>query len=139
MSKAVEVRQFVERSAHEVWEVIRTGANVNSWLAAITSCEVRGDQRFCTLAGGGDLVETIIGVDDGHRIFSYRVDQHPLPIGVMSSMMQVVEAGPDRAEIIWRSTFEASDEAFVQVSSMLENMFRAGIAGLESYNPTKTP
>jgi hypothetical protein len=133
MMKTVEVKHVVSGDADALWQIIRTGKDVNTWLAAIATCEVKGAQRYCTMAGGGDLEETIVEVDDKPRRFAYRVDKHPLPIGVMNSVMEVREVSSNKTEITWRSAFDADEAAYAQVAPMLQNLFMAGITGLEAH------
>jgi len=133
MKQTIEVRKAIAADAARAWSIVRTGENVHLWFPAITSCRREGDKRHCTMAGGGDLHETITGSNDATRTFSYVVEKHPLPVGTINASMQVREAGAGRAEIIWWAEFEGEDTAVAQAARTLEDLYAQGIDSLEAF------
>jgi uncharacterized protein YndB with AHSA1/START domain len=133
MKKEIEIRKAIDVPAARVWAVIRTGEDVDLWFSAITSCRREGDQRFCSMAGGGELSETITLTNEDHMTFGYRVDRHPLPVGPVEATMQVVDTGSGRSEIVWRAAFEGGEAEVAQVAGMLEGLYGQGIDSLAAF------
>jgi len=133
MKSNVEVRKTININAELAWDTIRRSDGLETWFPAITSCRLDGDKRFCTLAGGGDVVETILEIDNRSRIFRYSVDEHPLPVGPVQTSIQIIERGSN-CEVIWRANFEGSDEGVKMVAPMLEGLYAQGIDALASHH-----
>jgi uncharacterized protein YndB with AHSA1/START domain len=133
MKDTIHVKKTIKANANAVWATIAAGSGVNRWFPAVSTCRVEGDQRYCTLAGGGDLVETIRAVDQMSHTFKYTVDQHPLPVGPVSCSMQIIDAGMGETTIIWIAELEGEAEGVKAVKEMVSAMYEQGIASLESY------
>jgi uncharacterized protein YndB with AHSA1/START domain len=133
MDKTIDVRRTIAIPADRAWAIIRTGAEVDLWFSAITSCRREGDKRFCTMAGGGELSETITETDEASLVFAYTVDKHPLPVGPVKARMQVVAAGPQHCEIVWSAALMGESAAVENVAAMLDGLYAQGIADIEAY------
>lgn len=133
MKRTVEVARTIPVAADAAWAIVRTGTDVNQWFPVITACRREGDQQFCTMANGGELVESITGATEATRTFSYIVTGHPLPVGAVSSSLQVRSAGEGEAEIVWRAEFDGEDPAATEVAAMLEGLYGQGIEGLADF------
>jgi uncharacterized protein YndB with AHSA1/START domain len=133
MNESIEVRRTIATPADRAWAIIRTGADVELWFGAITSCRREGNKRFCTMAGGGELSETITETDEAARIFAYEVEKHPLPVGPVRARMQVIASGAQHCEIVWSAAFDGEEAAVGQVAGMLEGLYAQGIADIEAF------
>ena len=86
----------------ELWATVRDVGNLSDLLNILEASSLDGDQRSCTLAGGGgQLAETILAVDDDHRRVAYTITDSPLPIELHASSMQVFDAGGGRSTFRW--------------------------------------
>lgn len=130
----IEVRKTISVHAETLWPTIASGTGVNEWFPVITSCRVEGNQRFCTMAGGGALVETLLGADNVLRSFRYSVDKHPLPWGPVQCVMQVTDAGMGKSEIVWQARLDCADDIEAQARQMLTGLYSQGIDALEAYH-----
>jgi len=130
----VVVRDEIDVRPEVVWRTIRAGSGVDLWFPAVAVCEIKGDQRFCTLTGGGDLIETIRSVDDEARRFAYTVEEHPLPVGPVRAVMEVSERPGERCEVLWRAEFDGDANAAATVKAMLSELYTSGIRGLETFH-----
>ncbi|MCU0676959.1 MAG: SRPBCC family protein [Myxococcota bacterium] len=123
-------------SAGEVWALLRTGERMDRWVPAITVCEVTGSgegaSRRCVL-DGQELVERIEAVDDGGRIFQYRIlEQSVLPVRDVLGTLLVLERDDDTCEVVWITSFELLDPAAREVvQSAMRGIYEAGLEGLD--------
>jgi Polyketide cyclase / dehydrase and lipid transport len=136
--KTISVTQRIAISADSAWNIIRTGANMNRWFPPVTACRLEGAgvgaKRFCTVHGH-ELEESIETVDDVSRIFQYRIlKQSLMPIQNIVGTVHVTAVSPAEAEVLWFVNFDLTDEsALPGLQEGIASMYRAGIAGLETY------
>ena len=130
----IEVKKTIAVAPDKVWPTIASGTGVNKWFPVIDTCRVEGDQRYCTMIGGGDLVETLIKTDHKTRSFIYSVDKHPLPWGPVDSKITVKDAGMGKSEIVWHASFDCAEETQAKAKAMLEDLYGQGIDALETYH-----
>jgi hypothetical protein len=135
--KTVSVSQRVAAPAKGVWDIVRTGADVNRWFPSVTACRLDGvgvgAQRICTV-NGQELTEIIETVDDASRIFQYRiVEQALMPIRNILGTFHVAQIGASESQVLWFVNFDIDDErAWPAVKEGIEGMYRAGIDGLQA-------
>ena len=69
--KTISVSKRIRVPAQAAWEVVRTGAQMDRWVPAITSCALEGSgvgaKRTCVI-NGQELLESIETVDDTSRL-----------------------------------------------------------------------
>lgn len=133
MKKMIQVEKTIAAPAAAVWATIVKGDGVDEWFPAISACRLDGDKRFCTMSGGGDLVETILDRDDATRTFRYSVDQHPLPVGRIMSSIRVSEAGSG-ASVSWEAEIEGDEPGLSETAQMMEQVYASGIEALETWH-----
>ena len=108
---------------------------MDKWLPVITACKLEGEgegaKRICELEQG-NMLETILKVNDEEKIFQYSIDEQPLlPIENVKGTMQVV-AKDKTTELLWDLEFTLSDESlFPMVKEAIEGLYAAGANGLE--------
>ena len=130
----IEVKKIIAVAPGNVWPTVAKADGLKEWFPVITACHVEGNQRFCSMQGGGDLQETIISTDNATRTFTYSVDKHPMPWGPAHCTMKVNDAGMGKSEIIWTSSFECNDEVASQATEMMNGLYGQGIDALELYH-----
>lgn len=135
-TKTVAVTKVVSKPAGAVWEIIRTGRDVNRILPAVVeSCRVEGAgagaRRYCGTKQGV-LEETILCVDDATRLFRYRIDkQSMMPLEGYEGSVHVSDLGSRGSEILWFATYYLLDEQADQpVRDGLAGMFQMAIDGI---------
>jgi hypothetical protein len=136
--KTVSVSQRVAVPALGVWNIVRTGADLNRWFPPVTACRLEGAgvgaQRVCTI-NGQELTEVIETVDDASQIFQYRiVKQALMPIRNILGTFHVAPVGAMESQILWFVNFDIDDErALPAVKEGIEGMYRVGIEGLQAF------
>lgn len=136
--KTVSVSKRIKVPAQAVWEVVRTGDQLDRWVPAITSCRLEGQgvgaKRVCVI-NQQPLRESIETVDDASRLFQYRiVEQTMMPVRNVLGTIHVSGTGPSETEVLWFVNFELDDEAaWSAVREGFEGIYHAGIEGLEAH------
>jgi hypothetical protein len=134
----VSVSRRIQVPAQAVWEVVRTGAHLDRWVPAITSCAMEGEgvgaRRVCVI-NEQVLRESIETVDDASHLFQYRIlEQSMLPVRNVLGTIHVSANGPSETEVLWFVNLELDDEsAWPAVKEGIEGIYRAGITGLEAH------
>jgi len=132
--------QAINASPSKVWDILKTGNDVDKWFPYIMSCKLEGQgigsKRICTTADGKSLEESITNIDNENRIITYTVDKHNMeaPIHNIKGIMRVKEEN-GKALIDWTVHFELMqdiDDAMLSKmqSGMVESM-KSGIVGIE--------
>jgi hypothetical protein len=116
----------------ELWATVRDVGNVSGLLNIVEESSVDGDQRSCTLAGGGGLLaETILAVDDDHRRVAYTITDSPLPIELHAASMQVFDAGGGRSTFRWITDVKPD-----ALADGLGPMLAGAVTGMEEHYGT---
>lgn len=128
MKRTMEFRRELTTGADRVWATVAGVGGVDKWFPGILSCRVEGHgagaRRYCEMAGGVKLKETVVGIDEQSRTFRYTVDEG-LPVARYEGVLQVRQA-----EIVWTVTFEGEADAVAAMESMLTQLAPAGLEGL---------
>jgi hypothetical protein len=113
------------------WELVGKPAGLADWHPAITSSPSDGKTRTCTLADGGEVVETILEHDDAKRAYRYAIESSPLPIRNYVSTMTVV---PDAAgcKVTWASDFEVVEAPAADIEAAIRGLYDAGLSNLRT-------
>lgn len=141
MNKTIKTSHQINASAKIVWEHIKKGEGVDKWLPVITACRLEGQgegaKRICTTEQG-NMLETILKVNDEQKVFKYSIDEQPLlPIENIIGTMRVIPKN-ERTELLWKLEFTLSDESlFPVVKEAIEGLYAAGANGLESLSNSK--
>lgn len=136
--KTVAVCRRIAVPAPAVWDVVRTGSKMDHWVPVITSCKVEGEgvgaTRLCVI-NEQTLRETIETVDDGSKLFQYRiVEQSLLPVRNILATIHLSATGPSETEVLWFVNLELNDDsAWLAVKEGIQGIYVAAIDGLEAY------
>jgi uncharacterized protein YndB with AHSA1/START domain len=135
--KTVCINQKVNVSPEKVWQILRTGTNLERWLPIIATCKLEGQgagaKRICTTGDGKVLKETILLVDDPNRIFKYKIDeQDMMPLKNYIGTIAVLERNGN-TDVNWSTEFDMTvEEAWPEVEKGLKGIFTMAISTLES-------
>ena len=133
MHRTMEFRRELTKDAERVWATIAAVGGVDKWFPGILSCRVEGSgvgaRRYCEMAGGVHLEETVLAIDHANRSFRYRVDEG-LPVASYEGTMQLRAAPDGRTELIWTVTFGGTEDSLAAMEGMLQQLAPAGLDGL---------
>ena len=136
--RTVSVSKVVRAPVEVAWEIVRTGANLDRWVPAITRCEIEGDgvgaKRVCVV-DGHELHESIETVDDPTRLFQYRIHrQAMLPVRNILGSIHLTARGAEETAVLWFVNFDLDDEAaWGRVRDGVEALYRSALDGLEAH------
>ncbi|MEM6954192.1 MAG: SRPBCC family protein [Myxococcota bacterium] len=127
MATVVKVAELTT-SADKVWEIVSDVGNVPALTGMVEESRMDGTTRLCTLAGGGELRETILSVDSEARRLAYRIHESPFPIEEHAASI-VVEALDEGCRVTWTTDLlpdsavpafrEAADAMFADMTRRL--------------------
>ncbi len=129
----VQVSERVAAPAAAVWEILSDFGGVARYSPGIEHCEVRGEGvgavRALTLPGGATLEERLESLDPAARRLSYSIVRGPIPVKNYLATIEVREEGSG-CRIDWGSAFEPVGLDDERARSMIEGVYRGGIAGV---------
>ena len=137
MSIPVEVRESrrMWASPDSAWQVLRVLDGLPRWMPWVASCRLAGDVRTTIAAdpAAAPIVEQIVDFDDGHRAYSYRYLQGPLPLESYVARVQVLPFGPSQCEVIWVGSFTATDPTEAErLRRIVSGTYRDALDGLRT-------
>lgn len=106
---------------NSVWEVVADVGNVPRLTAMVETSRMEGDMRFCELAGGGELEETILSIDPKLRRVAYRVHKSPFPIAEHAASIVVSETA-EGTRVTWTTDMKP-DAALPVFAEAADAMF----------------
>ncbi|MDD5037143.1 MAG: SRPBCC family protein [Methylococcaceae bacterium] len=118
-----------------VWEAIRKIGRLDVWFPIIETCAVEGDGpdavRHMTLAGGGEIKDTIEEVDDINRRLTYLRPSSPFPVTYYKGTVEVFPSYDGLGVVVWTVDFESQPEDAVSVKELVRGAISEGIDGME--------
>lgn len=136
MMASVKVTERVAAGADRVWELFRDFGGVKRFTPQIESCTLDGEGvgavRTITMPGGVRLQERLEAFDDAARTLRYSIVDGPVPLGDYLSTIRVSEDG-EGCSIDWSSQFEPKGVSEEQARSIVEGIYRGGIAGVRKH------
>jgi hypothetical protein len=98
---SINLKTTLAVSPDNLWSVVKDVGGLSNLLGVITESSVDGNQRSCTMGDGGELTETILGIDHDNRRVAYTITASPFPIEAHAASMQVSDAGGGKSTFQW--------------------------------------
>ncbi|WP_430906315.1 SRPBCC family protein [Maribacter sp. 2-571] len=117
--------KVVNKSADDVWEIIRELDDIDKYSSAVASVKFTGEkgaggQRVCSTPDGkGFFKENILSFDDTNRTYTYAVVEG-VPVKGLVNNFKVVDLGYNKSMIVWWSNYDA----FMENPQMNEEQFK---------------
>ena len=129
----VDMTMDLDVAADELWNLIGGFNALPDWHPAVEKSELEdeGSIRKLSLAGGGTIVEKLIKKSDTERLYSYTIEDSPLPVANYTSTIRVIDDGKGNAQVEWSSEFTpkgVSDNDAIQV---IQGIYQAGFDNLK--------
>lgn len=123
-------------SADVVWAAIRKIGRLDVWFPIIETCRVEGKGagalRYMTIAGGGDIKDTIEEVDDVNMRLVYLRPISPFPVTYYKGTVEVFKSYDGLGIVVWTIDFESDPENSASVAELVKGAISDGIDGMES-------
>lgn len=121
--------------ADRVWEAIREIGKLDTWFPIIATCRVEGDGvgalRYMTVAGGGEIKDTIEEIDDVNMKLTYLRPVSPFPVSAYKGTVEVFRSYDGLAIVAWTIDFESCPENAASVAELVRTAISDGIDGME--------
>jgi hypothetical protein len=121
--------------ADVVWEAIRRIGRLDIWFPIIETCRVEGEGagalRYMTIAGGGDITDTIEEVDDFNMKLVYLRPISPFPVTYYKGTVEVFKSYDGLGVVVWTIDFESAPENSASVVELVKRAISDGIDGME--------
>lgn len=129
----VDIIEDIAGPAADVWAILGNFSGVQVG-GPVTAVEFEGEGvgmlRSISL-GGGLIVEQLDEHDPAAMRFAYRIvnEDCALPVSNYSASVQVTDLGADGCRVQWTGTFEPKGAPEPDVITVVEGIYRGGIAG----------
>jgi hypothetical protein len=121
--------------ADMVWGAIRRIGRLDVWFPIIETCRVEGDGkgalRYMTVAGGGEIKDTIEEIDDINMRLTYLRPISPFPVTYYKGTVEVFKSYDGLGVVAWTIDFESQPEDAASVAELVRGAISAGIDGME--------
>lgn len=121
--------------ADVVWGAIRKIGRLDVWFPFIETCRVEGDgpgaSRYMTVAGGGDIKDTIEEIDDTNMRLVYLRPVSPFPVTYYQGTVEIFRSYDGLGVVVWTIDFESQPEDTASVAELVYGAISAGIDGME--------
>jgi len=117
----------IARPAEIVWKVVSDAAGISAWFPGIEQATTGDGARSRTLAGGNQLEEDVVNVDEELRRFQYRITGG-MPVEHHLGTVDVLEDGADGALVVY-STEIAPDS----LADVIGPSIDGGVQGLKAH------
>lgn len=118
-----------------VWEAVRTIGRLDVWFPIIETCKVEGvgvgASRYMTLAGGGEIKDTIEEIDDARMKLTYLRPLSPFPVSYYKGTVEVFRSFDALGVLVWTIDFESTAEDAASVAEVVRSAISDGIDGME--------
>jgi Polyketide cyclase / dehydrase and lipid transport len=122
----------IKASAAATWDYVGDFNGLPRWHPAVkaSTLEEGGQVRRLTLQDGAEIVERLLGRDDGLRSYNYSITQSPLPIKRYSATIRV-SATPDGSQVDWNGEFESAGPPDADVAAIFQQIYSGGLDNLK--------
>jgi hypothetical protein len=119
-----------------VWEAISRIGRLDVWFPIIETCKVEGNGpgalRYMTVAGGGEIKDTIEEIDSKNMKLIYLRPISPFPVTHYRGTVEVFTSYDGLGVVVWTIDFESKPEDSASVAELVHGAISAGIDGMEN-------
>lgn len=121
--------------ADVIWKAIRSIGRLDVWFPFIETCRVEGEGagalRYMTIAGGGDIKDTIEEIDDVNMRLVYLRPVSPFPMTYYKGTVEVFKSYDGLGIVAWTIDFESTPDNSASVAALVKGAISDGIDGME--------
>ncbi len=129
----------INASADAIWQVISAFGMADQYLDGVADCTIAGDgvgaRRLLTAIDGSTIVEELETLDASAQRLSYTL-LTDTPFGNCLTSMTISDLGPNQAELVWASTFQATGIPEGEAVTLLEGALAANCLALNQFMET---
>jgi len=119
--------------ADELWKLIGGFNALPDWHPAVEKSELEdeGSMRKLSLVGGGSIVEKLVKKSDNERLYSYTIEDSPLPVANYTSTIRVTDNGKGKSQVEWSSEFNPKGVGDNDAVQVIQGIYQAGFDNLK--------
>ena len=129
----VNMSTEVNVSPEKLWELMGGFNTLPDWHPAVEKSELdtEGAVRTLSLVGGGEIVERLQHIDANERVYTYSIENSPLPVANYTSTIRVrSEADGSRSIVEWSSEFSPTGASETDAVKAIQGIYQAGFDNL---------
>jgi hypothetical protein len=138
----VDYSAVLERSAEQVWDVLKKFGEIHKWHPSIVNSEIEGGVpdgltgcvRRLVLADGTVVRERLLSVDDRGLTLSYRFEEAPLPLdNYVATVRLVALTECSQTLVTWSASFDLQQpNTAEQYQALIRSLIVGGHKGLQA-------
>jgi len=138
----VDYSAVLERSAEQVWDVLKKFGEIHKWHPSIVNSEIEGGVpdgltgcvRRLVLADGAVVRERLLSVDDRGLTLSYRFEEAPLPLdNYVATVRLVALTEYSQTLVTWSASFDLQQpNTAEQYQALIRSLIVEGHKGLQA-------
>lgn len=122
----------IEAEPDRVWAVADDPGTISTWLPALATSTLEGEERSCTTVDGADLKERVVERNDADRYDIYEITDSPMPLRSYRSVLSV-HGHDGHAHVTWTAEFDAADDAATgELERTFTQIYRDGLLSLRN-------
>ena len=127
----VKMTVDLEAAPDDVWNLIGGFNALPDWHPAVEKSELEeeGQTRKLSLAGGGTIIEKLIKKSDQERLYSYSIENSPLPVSDYTATICVKEED-GKTQVEWSSEFNPMGVPENDAVDVIKGIYQAGFDNL---------
>lgn len=116
----------------QVWDLIGGFNTLPDWHPAVEKSELteEGSMRTLSLVGGGTITEKLVRKSDDERVYTYTIENSPLPVANYTSTISVKDDGKGNAHVEWSSEFNPEGASESDAVEVIKGIYQAGFDNL---------
>jgi carbon monoxide dehydrogenase subunit G len=133
MDEQVFVQRVIAAPQDKVWAAVAGVDGLERWFPVIDGCRLEGSGVGCLrvldLAGGGELRDRLIEIDDAAQRLVYDRIAHPFPTAKYIGRVHVHPHG-EAAVLTWTVDLDVAPEQRAELRAFLTGAISDGVAGM---------
>ena len=136
MNRTIEIKRKYSASVNNIWDVLKTGDDVDKWFPFVASCDLMGEgvgaKRICKTQEGHTIAESIITIDEADKIFTYIIDHHDMeaPTKNIWGRMQILEEN-NETYVHWKLNFDLTQKLDNEMEEGMKSLLLFGLEELD--------
>lgn len=120
-------------AADELWNLIGGFNTLPDWHPAVEKSELQeeGQVRKLSLNGGGTIIEKLVKNDPHERVYTYTIEDSPLPVSDYQAEIKVKDNGEGKSSVEWSSEFIAAGAPEEEAMEVIQGIYQAGFDNLK--------
>jgi uncharacterized protein YndB with AHSA1/START domain len=133
MDEQVFVQRVIAAPHDKVWAAVAGVDGLERWFPVIDGCRLEGSGVGCLrvmdLAGGGEMRDRLVEIDDDTQRLVYNRIAHPFPTSKYIGRVNVRPHG-DSAVLTWTVDIDVPEAQRAELAAFLTGAIADGVAGM---------